>query len=219
MALDYVYESIQMNNDLPINIFLHNAQFVEDHWHDSIELLFVLKGKVDVYIEKKRFTLQEEDVLIINSNEVHSIQSHENNLVLALQIPISFIKTEFAEIDQVRFLCKSFLYGEEEQEKFNEIRTLLAEMMWVYNKENYSYEIKIKSLLLQLIYILLWKFRESREDSSSRIGSKYTERMLSIVNYIQGNYMKSLSLFDIAEQEHLSVPYLSSFFKKYGEVL
>lgn len=214
MALDYVYESIQMNNDLPINIFLHNAQFVEDHWHDSIELLFVLKGKVDVYIEKKRFTLQEEDVLIINSNEVHSIQSHENNLVLALQIPISFIKTEFAEIDQVRFLCKSFLYGEEEQEKFNEIRSLLAEMMWVYNKENYSYEIKIKSLLLQLIYVLLWKFRESREDSSSRIGSKYTERMLSIVNYIQGNYMKSLSLFDIAEQEHLSVPYLSSFFQK-----
>ncbi|WP_313638542.1 GH39 family glycosyl hydrolase [Paenibacillus sp.] len=212
--MDYVYESIQMNNDLPINIFLHNAQFVEDHWHDSIELLFVLKGKVDVYIEKKRFTLQEEDVLIINSNEIHSIQSHENNLLLALQIPISFLKTQFADIDQVRFLCKSFLYGEEEQEKFNEIRSLLAEMMWVYNKENYSYELKIKSLLFQLIYVLLWKFRESREDKSSRIGSKYTERMLSIVNYIQGNYMKSLSLLDIAEQEHLSVPYLSSFFQK-----
>ena len=90
--MDYIYESIQMNNDLPINIFLHNAQFVEDHWHDSIELLFVLKGKVDVYIEKKGFTLQEEDVLIINSNEIHRIQSDENNLLLALQIPISLIK-------------------------------------------------------------------------------------------------------------------------------
>ncbi|WP_211748673.1 helix-turn-helix domain-containing protein [Paenibacillus sp. Marseille-Q4541] len=212
--MDYIYESIQMNSDLPINIFLHNAQFVEDHWHDSIELLFVLKGKVDVYIEKKKCTLQEEDVLIINSNEIHSIQSQENNLLLALQIPISFIKMHFADIEQVRFLCKSFLYGREEQEKFNEIRSLLAEMMWVHNKENYSYELKIKSLLFQLIYVLLWKFRESREDTSSRIGSKYTARLLSIVNYIQDNYMKSLSLIDIAEKEHLSVPYLSSFFQK-----
>ncbi|OAB38548.1 hypothetical protein PMSM_01745 [Paenibacillus macquariensis subsp. macquariensis] len=214
MVVDYIYESIQMNNDLPINIFLHNAQFVEDHWHDSIELLFVLKGKVDVYIEKKRFTLQEEDVLIINSNEIHRIQSDENNLLLALQIPISFIKTQFADIDEVKFLCKSFLYKPEEQEKFNEVRSLLAEMMWVYNKENFSYELKIKSLLFQLIYVLLWKFRESRTENSSRIGSKYKDRMLSIVNYIQGNYMKSLSLHEIAEQEHLSLPYLSSFFQK-----
>ncbi|MCR8642837.1 helix-turn-helix domain-containing protein [Paenibacillus sp. N1-5-1-14] len=212
--MDYIYESIQIDKQLPIHLFLHQARYVADHWHDSVELLFVLRGSVDVYMQRQKSTLREEDVLVINSNEIHAIQSDEDNLLLALQIPVSFMKANFADLGHLTFHCKSFLYGPEEQEKFNEIRSLLAEMMWIYNKENYGYELKIKSLLFQLLYLLLWKFRESEGQAGSRISSKYLKRMLSIVNYINDNYMKSLNLNDIADKEHLSVPYLSSFFQK-----
>ncbi|MCY9513976.1 GH39 family glycosyl hydrolase [Paenibacillus apiarius] len=214
-GLDYIYESIPMDAKLNINLFLHNPKYVPDHWHDSLELLFVLKGNVSVFIQRKKYSLGEEDLLLINSNEIHSIESEADNLLLALQIPISFIRDHFEDIDQVTFHCKSFLYEPDEQEKFNEIRALLAEMMWVYSKESYGYEMKMKSLLFELVYLLLRKFKEGEREDGGRLSPKHMERMLRIAHYIQENYTKPLNLNDLAEQEHLSVPYLSSFFQKH----
>jgi len=213
--MDYIYESIPLDAKLKINIFLHRAKYVHDHWHDSLELFFVLKGNVDMYIQRKKYTLHEEDMILINSNEIHSIIADEDNLLLVLQIPISFLSDHFEQADSLSFHLKSFIYEPEEQERFNEVRMLLAEMMWVYNKEGYGYELKMKSLLFQLLYLLIWKFKEGESEDSGKISPKHMDRMLRIANYIQENYMKPLNLNELAAQEYLSVPYLSNFFQKH----
>lgn len=212
--MDYIYENIPLDTKLNINLFLHRVKYVQDHWHDSLELFFVLKGSVDMFIQRKKYTLHEEDMILINSNEIHSIFADEDNLLLVLQIPVSFFADQFEPAEQMTFHLKSFMYGPEEQERFNEIRMLLAEMMRVYNKESYGYELKMKSLLFELMYLLIWKFKESGESSSDRMSPKHMERMLRITNYIQENYMKPLNLNELAAREYLSVPYLSNFFHK-----
>ena len=213
--MEYNYELININEDLPLNIFLHKVKYVANHWHDHIEILFVLKGKVDVRIYDKQFTLRQEDLLLININEIHSIQADEDNLLLALQIPISFIKGQYKDIEPMTFECKSFMYAGDEQERFNRVRSLLAELMLVHSKGTFGAEIsiKIKALLLGLIYLLVSNFSYNSE--ASRISNKYMQRLLRITNYMKDNYTKELGLKDIADLEELSVPHVSNFFQKY----
>ncbi|WP_426452133.1 GH39 family glycosyl hydrolase [Paenibacillus sp. S-38] len=212
--MDYTYEIIPTSGRLPLHIFFHNVRYVPNHWHDSLELLFVLKGSAMITVQNKPYSLTEEDLILINSNDIHSIQADQDNLLLALQIPDTFLKEQGVDTEHTVFSCHSFGYGPGEQEAFDEIHRLLSSIMWVHTKEGYGYEVKIRSLLLELIYLLLRRFRGAERTRENRINKRMMERLLKLNEYIQSHYHESLTLNGLAEREGFAVTYLSHFFQK-----
>ena len=212
--MNFTYEIIEMNKELPLHIFLNSVDYVTNHWHDSIEIIFVLKGKVNVSVNDKRFELNEKDVFLINANDIHSIQHQDENLLLTIQLPIPELKENIKDVDSYVFSCKSFLYDESNQAEFNELRSLLAQMMWVINKEGSGYELQIKSLYFQLIYLLIKNFKEEieKEKLSSQ---KHIERLLRITSYVKDNFKQQITLNELSQIEFLSVHYLSKFIQKH----
>jgi xylan 1,4-beta-xylosidase len=213
--MNFTYEIIEMNKELPIHIFLHSVDYVTNHWHDSIELIFVLKGKVNVSVNDKRFELTEKDVFLINANDIHSIQHQEDNLLLAIQVPIPELKENIKDVESYSFSCQSFLYDENQQEEFNELRALLAQMMWVVNKEGEGYELQIKSLYFQLIYLLIKNFKDEQVKENKISSQKHIERLLRITSYVKENYRQEITLNELSQNEFLSVHYLSKFIQKH----
>jgi xylan 1,4-beta-xylosidase len=212
--MDHTYEIIHTDQKLPMHIFFHRVRYVPNHWHDSMELLFVLKGKAIVAVQGKPYVLREEDIILINSNDIHTIQSEHDNLLLALQIPDSFLREQGVDTQHTTFHCHSFHSDRGDQARFDEIRTLLSSIMWVYSKAGSGYEIKIRALLLELIYVLLRKFLSNQERGESPINRRTMDRLLKLNEYIQSHYQQTLTLNELAEQENFSVSYLSSFFQK-----
>jgi xylan 1,4-beta-xylosidase len=213
--MNFTYEIIEMNKDLPIHIFLHSVDYVTNHWHDSIEIIFVLKGKVSVSVNDKRYHLNEKDIFLINANDIHSIQHQEDNLLLALQIPIPDLKNHIKDADSYVFSCKSFLFDESHQGEFNEIRALLAQMMWVINKEGEGYELQIQSLYFQLIYLLRKNFRDENVKENKISSQKHIDRLLRITSYVKDNFKQEITLNELAQIEFLSIHYLSKFIQKH----
>ncbi|WP_066056763.1 GH39 family glycosyl hydrolase [Robertmurraya korlensis] len=213
--MNFTYEIIEMNKDLPIHIFLHSVDYVTNHWHDSIEIIFVLKGKVSVSVNDKRYDLNEKDIFLINANDIHSIQHQEDNLLLALQIPIPDLKNHIKDADSYVFSCKSFLFDESHQGEFNEIRALLAQMMWVINKEGEGYELQIQSLYFQLIYLLRKNFRDENVKENKISSQKHIDRLLRITSYVKDNFKQEITLNELAQIEFLSIHYLSKFIQKH----
>lgn len=41
-------EYVEYIKDLPINIYLANIMEYPIHWYDAVEILFVLKGSIDL---------------------------------------------------------------------------------------------------------------------------------------------------------------------------
>lgn len=206
-----IYETIKFNSKMQMNIFIHSVNYVQNHWHDSLEILFVLKGNVNIVIDENVYYLSQEDVIVINVNEVHTISSDDDNLILALQIPINFMKHYY---ENIKFNCKSVLLKDEDKYIIDEIRKILARTMWTYSKDEKDCEIKIQSLVLELIYILCRNFKE-KDDLYNKSGNKYSERLKRIIEYIDSNYQDDISLSTLAEKEYLSNAYLSKFFRKY----
>lgn len=57
--MNYIYENIQFNNNTPIKIFVHSLNYVQNHWHDALEILFVLKGNISIRINNCVYQLRE----------------------------------------------------------------------------------------------------------------------------------------------------------------
>lgn len=209
-----IYETIKFSSKMQMNIFIHSVNYVQNHWHESLEILFVLNGNVNIVLDDNAYNLSKEDVIVINANEVHTISSNEDNIILALQIPIDFIKPYYEDIENIRFNCNSVLLKDEERYIVDDIRKILAKAMWVYSKDEEDCEIKIQSLVLELVYILCRNFK-GKDNSYNKSGNKYSERLKRIIEYIDLNYKEDISLSTLAEKEYLSNAYISKFFRKY----
>jgi len=210
----YTYESIEVDDRLPVHLFLHSTHQVPNHWHDSIEVLFVLKGELRLTTGERQFTLREEDLFLFNANEIHAIEAEANNLVLALQFPVVALKPYEPDIERMTFRCNSAASSPEDRRKFDDLRSMLAEMMLVYLKQPEGYALRIQSLLLQLVYLLIRGFKEP-ELGERRLDDKHRERLLRLTSYVKENYSKPINLQQLASREYLTVPYLSRFFKQY----
>ncbi|PMC39311.1 hypothetical protein CJ195_05105 [Bacillus sp. UMB0899] len=211
--MNYPYESVVVNEEVPVFLLMTTVKYVAMHWHDRIEFLLVLKGKVQVYVGREDYTLHEKDLLLINSNEVHGVESDEENTILIVQIPVSFIKKCYKHIEQKRFQCQSFLH--ENQQKFDEIRTLLTQLCLTVKEKKESYDLKVHSLLLDTIYHLVTNFKVKNEHELKQTSKKNIERMNRITDYIEKNYMHPLTLEEVAETEKLTPPYLSRYFQQH----
>lgn len=209
--MKYPYEKFSSNEELPMLLMMTSVKYIALHWHDRIEFILVLKGGIHTYVGPRDYYLKEKDLLFINSNEIHGVESTDDNRVLVLQIPISFIQKYYKDIEIDSFHCQSFLH--KEQAEFNKIRSSIIEMMLINKEEGEGYEIKIQSLLLDIIYQLVVNFREANDQLVKRKG-KNMERINRIMNYIQEHFMYSITLQEIADDEGITVPYLSRYFRK-----
>ncbi|MEG1131283.1 MAG: helix-turn-helix domain-containing protein [Romboutsia sp.] len=213
--MNYAYEIIKFNEALPAKIFIHEVDTVQSHWHESIEILLVANGEVELLIDGNIYGLKENDLIIINSKEIHSIKSNsKDNIVIAVQIDLSRFLDLYENIDKINFKCKSFEHKEDD-ERFLLIRRILAEIAYNYIKENNGYYIKINSLLYELVYILVNRFKQSTEIKNEKKNYKHLERLNRVISYIQKNYKSDITLSHISSIEYLSPQYFSKFFEKH----
>lgn len=204
-----IYELVETNDALPFDVSLHRVNYVPSHWHNSVEIIFVLNGNLEVTVGSQRSTLVEGDVLLINQCHVHEVIGLDNNIIATFLIPISYLKENIKGIENILFQCESQSVREEQREALDQIRQLLAEMVQLNNKKGEAYELDMGVRMLAVFSTLLKQFRAT--GSNGAINKKYMERMLRIITYIDEHYREPISLQSLAEQEFLSVPYLSKF--------
>ena len=76
------------------------------HEHAEIELLYVAEGTCDVSYRKEQYRLEQEDVLLINTEREHSVSAGGDSLICKLSYPYYEICRELEE-DYLLFRCNS----------------------------------------------------------------------------------------------------------------
>lgn len=222
--MDYRHEIITQSEKFPIKYFIHNNAkgTIVRHWHSALEISFTILGSIDrYYISGKTYKTKEKDILIINSNEIHSVSVMEGNLNLALTLifPFNFMKREFSQINNLYFILnEKERFTKDQKVAYEELQYVIGEF---YNavsmKENDADFLKLKSIIYNILYILIKNFSVERK-SINIITDKYIDRLSAIAKYIDDNYARELTISNLADEFHLSVGYLSRFFKKYTDL-
>ena len=112
--MDFRYETVIPNDDLPFRMFIFEGRDgnyrVSKHWHQSVELFLVLEGTLDFFINSRQYTLKHNDFVIVNPNEIHSIECPDPNITIVLQIPMKSFEGYMSDES-----CITFADSEESQ--------------------------------------------------------------------------------------------------------
>ena len=210
MYLEERHEIIEFPPNIPLKIFMHKLGSVDNHWHRSIELLMILDGVITISIENTEYELSCEDIILINSNTIHSLRS-ESAVMIAIQIDLSRMNQLDANLDEVVFDCNT--KTTDDLTKFDGIRFAVATMLNENAHNSSEAQYRNYSLAYYLVSELLANFRVPIT-SAIKAQQKYAARLTRLLKYIEDHYAENFSLSDLAAEEDLSVPYLSNFFEK-----
>lgn len=207
------FEIIKHSGNLPFSIFLHESKLVYPmNWHKEIEILFVLKGTVRVKIRDISYIVHQDNIILINSYEMHEITPlGEDIIILVFQLDPYFYQKYYQGFTEIVFHMNSTMLNKDAN-TYNTIKENLVIMMWYrLNKEN-TYQIKLLKQSLALVELLLRNFKKAMVDDRNH-NDRSQQRLISIIENINKNYNKKLTLSHIADQEYISIHYLSKFFK------
>lgn len=215
MNADFKHELVIPNEDLPFKLFLFEGKDGNyrraKHWHRSIEIFLVLEGEMEFFINNTSLPLTAPDFVIVNSNEIHSIESPEPNTTIVVQIPVSCFAGYLGEDDYAVFLKQS------EEENLRLVQ-LIAQMYRAYQEKGLAYELKVRSLFLELLYLLVTSFMKTEEDQGNIRQKRHLDKLSRITSYMKKNYSQDITLESVADEFGFSPTYLSRIFQRYANV-
>ena len=149
--MEFQHELVIPDEGLPFKFFLFEGSqgnYVrEKHWHTSVEIFAVMEGSLTFYLNDEKHPLKAGELMIINSNEVHSIDSPEENHTAVLQIPLKQFEDYFTAHRFIRFAGSL-------PEMDGKLSKLVREMYKLYGKRGTGYEFKIRSFIM--MYCIFW---------------------------------------------------------------
>ncbi|WP_291743964.1 helix-turn-helix domain-containing protein, partial [Clostridium sp.] len=203
-------EYINYPFDLPIKISYFNIKNYPIHWHNSIEIIYVLKGSLHIKIDTDSFTLNEREVEIINSDESHEIQGIGDNKVLIFNIDPFFFEKYYKDINNIFFYTNSNDDEDQNGPEYEELKSILSQMLCEYVQKLEDYDEEIEKLLITLLYHLVNNFHYlTHEKEELKEKKDQLDRYHRISKYIYNNYNNNITLQEIAKKEFLSPHYLS----------
>lgn len=213
--MQYQYEQINYQADLPVNIFTQTVERFPYHWHEDTELLLILEGELEIRIDRDRYKLESGDIFLVNGNELHFIDTRTDygkTQVLAMQMDSRYLKEFGIDMEQKRFYLNS--KDEENAPKgiMDELKHILANMMDLVINQKNLYPLKMKKWLLELAVILLEHFEVKIKADDTQ--PDHDQRLLEILKFMNKNCLNAgLSLQDTADEFNLNAQYLSRYFK------
>lgn len=168
-----------------------------------------MKGKMELSCKEKNSFLAENGIRLVNAREKHRFILEEGTLAAVFYINSSYI-SYLAARPSVEFQLDSSRppeYG------YEQLRSLLRRILSIHTWQRWQEKLKEQQYFCQLLSILLknyavWDFTEKE------IPTEQEDRTGRIVEFIHTYYNRQIGLGDLAEQLHLSVPYLSKYIKK-----
>lgn len=212
-VMNISHELIVPETGFPFKLFIFEGgggnYYREKHWHRSIEIFAVCSGELEFHIDNRKWHLTPGNFMIVNSNEVHSVDSPLPNETIVLQIPLKLFEDYFTG---EQFIWFSHEPGRRD-ERFME---LIRELYGTYGRKACGYDLKMKSLFYQIMYLLVKDYRLMEVDDASVRKNKNLNKLSAITSYMKENYTGDLSLDEVARVFDYSPNYLSRMFRKYA---
>lgn len=192
----------------------------DSHYHDFNKIIIFISGNVTYLIEGKAYKLKPWDILLVSSNEIHKpiIDSSEIYERIIIWInPVFLTKHNSEECNLLT--CFEMASSQKlnlmrlDPQLISSLKPILSQLDEACNSNEFGSQIFKNALLLQLIVYLnrLFLGNENNKESSD---IQYDENISAILNYINDNLSKDLTIDNLAAKFYVSKYYLMHRFKK-----
>lgn len=195
------------------------------HWHNELELIYVVKGQARFLVAETEFILKAGQGLFINTNTMHSVAESEGfcctyysvvfHSSLLLGSMESALSSKYLGIvlnsPDLRYLMLDNSIPEHTQ-----ILSHLHNLVQLDAADVFAYELECKVQLLEMWVHLLKHLYHIHDTISSRHPKQSLDelRAKEAINYIESHFAEPITLDDIAAAVHISTSECCRCFKR-----
>ncbi|GIP15472.1 AraC family transcriptional regulator [Paenibacillus montaniterrae] len=189
----------------------------EWHYHKQLELLLVLNGQLDLYMEADMISLVKNDVAILGAYELHRDYCSTALEYIVVQFDLEHFFDQ-SSISYMRYFSETheplsrtnYIFKDRphiQDEVSGCIRTMLREA----DKKEPGYEIAVSILIKQILLLLLRNDSRkvlSEQDPFDKI------RLKPVLDYVEQHLTDRIAVEEVCQIANMSYYYFVKFFKK-----
>ncbi|MDE6905976.1 MAG: AraC family transcriptional regulator [Lachnospiraceae bacterium] len=193
---------------------------VTTHWHEEAELTMLTKGNCLYQVDLVDYKVKEGDILFVPPLFLHaiSVEAEEEILSETYVFHMNFLGGNATDICSTRYLTP--VMNQEfsmpclitkEHPAYVSLEKIFRQITSLYDQEVFGYELALKSLFLQAMFLLL-QYSRKNVSSDARASS---EKLKNVLDYIERHYGEAISVSDLASLCYFSEYHFMRFFKKH----
>ena len=189
-----------------------------NHCHRFMEISYISEGKGLYEIDNTRFPVSQGDIVMIKKNEKHRVMYNPDEPLY--QAVIHFDPSIIWPADKMNFWQSAektlvVNHMEDYPDQKDAVQAIVTEIVEEYKKANSYYQMMIKSKLLELI-VLLCRVRPRTYLDTTLPSDMHCQsvRIEKILQYVNENYNKDISLKTISDKFYINASYFSEYFKR-----
>ncbi len=186
------------------NLRLYNNEQAEDypmHWHTPIEIIMPIENTYSVITSRQTITMEPDDIIFICPGVIHALKAPASGRRIIFQAEITMFHSihEFELI--LSIMVPVFRISKKDTpEIYQKIHSLILQINEEYNSTNILMETVIYEKLLSIFIFIGRNYTHNlRQDGIEYQKHKeYTEKFISVCNYINEHCTEDLSLDEIS---------------------
>lgn len=173
--------------------------------HENLELLCFLGGEGVVLYDNLRYSVEEGDMVVVNSHTIHQVVAKETLSFFCLIIDRGFCR--YCGIDPMEFQFQHLIKDD------LQLKELYRQMIDVYeNREDHFFNPAFKNAVLTLLLYLCRNYSKPKQEEPNNPNS--LERVNQALIYMKANFSRKLTNKNIAGSVGLSQYHFQREFKK-----
>lgn len=195
------------------------------HWHYYIELLYFLEGSAKIFVGGEYSNVTVGDFVLMNSREVHSIQSEKgiHTRYIVIKFDYEVLYTTSRTVFEAKYILPFILSKFRHQKVFNSvelegtgIREIIQEIYQEYLNKNYGFELAVRNGIGRLFLWVIrdWEKKGIRFEVQAVPKDIDIQKLQEVFEYLDKHYYEELSVEEMARMSSMSYSYFSRFFKK-----
>lgn len=213
--MKFSFEKVQYDKHLPAKVLIQKKPRYRCHsrlhWHRELEIVYIIKGALDVNLNGDIFTVRDDELYFVNSQEIHKTDTPENieeNYYIVILLSYDFLKSYYPNLDNIVF---NLQHNESAQIK---IKNVIKEMIPLAENPPEYAELSMLGLLAQIYRTLLTDCIESKLGSVTNTNLPNNSYAKKAIEYIENHYKDDITLSTISAYIGLTPTYFANAFKK-----
>jgi AraC-like DNA-binding protein len=219
--MDAFNEKVRYENPLlSVRIFRtqrYDSDTTNWHYHKQLELLLVLQGRLDVYLEQDSYHLEPGDVVVIGDSELHRDKSDKMLDYIVLQFDLEQF-FDHSSIPYIRYfsathapLSKANYIFEENAEVKKEVANCVSRLLQEATDKSTGYELAASILIKQILLLLLRNDTRKllvEQDNFDKV------RLKPVLDYVENHLTDRIQVEEVCKIANMSYYYFVKYFKK-----
>lgn len=183
--------------------------FSDNHipnWHKNLEILYCTKGEGAMLCAGKTYPLKSGDVFVVNSENTHMVSTLSTIEYHCLIVDYNFLMASCIDVSRMEFCARI------NDDTLTECFMNIARVLFDVETMDTDFKINIRIKVLEFMRYLTANYVYTTDRST--IANPRSSHCKNAIKYISKNFMRDITIDEIASHCMVNKSYLSRVFKK-----